>query len=67
MIPVTHTYSEYQVVGKTNFWYDPKKDRGTTQTTQNVQALIDARLKEKDLDSKGFEQVNGDLKYLMEL
>ena len=67
MIPVTLTYSEYQVVGKTNFWYDPKKDRGTTRTTQNVQALIDARLKEKDLDSKGFEQVKGDLKYLMEL
>jgi hypothetical protein len=63
---VTLSYSEYQTVGKTNFWYDPRKDRGATETTRSVQTIIDERMREKDLDKKGFSQMKGDLKFLLE-
>lgn len=41
-INVTLSYSEYQVIGKRNFPYYIRKDRGTTEETSTIKAKVDA-------------------------
>jgi hypothetical protein len=65
-INVSLAFSEYQTIGKVNFWYDPRRDRGPSEPTRTTQALVNEQIRKQDIDSQGFKQAMGDLNFILE-
>lgn len=64
-IQVTLAFSEYQTIGKTTFWYDPRKDRGGTTPTRNTKDVVENQMSKNEFRTDGTKAALGDLKYLL--
>ena len=66
---VTLSYSEYQVIGKKNFFYDSRKDRGPSEFSSNMQNRIEehnfAVRQRHQLNSDRAAHIAGDMKYTL--
>lgn len=71
VINVTLGYSESQTIGKTNFWYDSRKDRGAASTSSLIRDVVEndrsRKLADMDLEKNKRQMMMGDLKHLMDI
>ena len=65
-ITITLSFSEYQTIGKTTFWYDPRKDRGGSSVIRSTADAVAVQMRGQDINNEGMKSTLGDLKYIMD-
>lgn len=64
-ITVNLAFSEYQTIGKLNFWYDPRRDRGETTVLRSTSDQVKEQVRKQDISETGMKLSMGDLKYIL--
>jgi hypothetical protein len=65
-VTVNLAFSEYQTIGKLNFWYDPRRDRGETPVLRSTSDQVQEQVRRQDISESGMKLPMGDLKYILE-